>query len=102
MIRRPPSSTLFPYPTPFRSRVAEWVLACARRDRSLLRSAMDDRMHQPGRARAYPYLDDTIAAAEQAGALCAALSGAGGAERERTRLKLRPSPKPDCSLCFYK
>ena len=59
-------------------RVAEWVLACAHRDRSLLRSAMDDRLHQPGRARAYPYLDDTIAAAEQAGALGAALSGAGG------------------------
>jgi homoserine kinase len=59
-------------------RVAEWVLACSRRDRSLIASAMDDRLHQPGRARAYPYLDDTIAAAEQAGALGAALSGAGG------------------------
>ena len=59
-------------------RVAEWVLACSRGDRSLVASAMDDRLHQPGRARAYPYLDDTIAAAEQAGALGAALSGAGG------------------------
>ena len=59
-------------------RVAEWVLACSRKDRSLVTSAMDDRLHQPGRARAYPYLDDTIAAAEQAGALGAALSGAGG------------------------
>ena len=59
-------------------RVAEWVLACSRRDRSLVASAMDDRLHQPGRARAYPYLDDTITAAEQAGALGAALSGAGG------------------------
>src|SRR5207245_10436616 len=59
-------------------RVAEWVLACVQRDRSLLRSAMHDRLHQPGRARAYPYLDDAIAAAEQAGALGAALSGAGG------------------------
>jgi homoserine kinase len=59
-------------------RVAEWVLACSKKDRSLVASAMDDRMHQPGRARAYPYLDDTIAAAEQAGALGAALSGAGG------------------------
>jgi homoserine kinase len=39
---------------------------------------MDDRLHQPGRAQAYPYLDDMIAAAEQAGALGAALSGAGG------------------------
>jgi homoserine kinase len=59
-------------------RVAEWVLACSNKDRSLVASAMDDRMHQPGRARAYRYLDDTIAAAEQAGALGAALSGAGG------------------------
>jgi homoserine kinase len=59
-------------------RVAEWVLACSQKDRSLVASAMDDRMHQPGRARAYLYLDDTIAAAEQAGALGAALSGAGG------------------------
>src|SRR5260370_952031 len=59
-------------------RVAEEVLPCSRKDRSLVASAMDDRLHQPGRARAYPYLDDTIAAAEQAGALGAALSGAGG------------------------
>jgi homoserine kinase len=59
-------------------RVAEWVLACAQHDRALLKSAMDDRLHQPGRARAYAYLDDMIAAAEQAGALGAALSGAGG------------------------
>ena len=59
-------------------RVAEWVLACSQKDRSLVASAMDDRLHQPGRARAYPYLDDTIAAAEQAGSLGAALSGAGG------------------------
>ncbi len=59
-------------------RVAEWVLACSQHDRALVASAMDDRLHQPGRARAYPYLDDVIAAAEQAGALGAALSGAGG------------------------
>ena len=59
-------------------RVAEWVLATTRKDGSLLRSAMDDRLHQPGRTKAYPYLDDLIAAAEQAGALGAALSGAGG------------------------
>lgn len=59
-------------------RVAEWVLACTRRDGSLLASAMEDRLHQPGRSQAYPYLDDTIEAAVQAGALGAALSGAGG------------------------
>jgi homoserine kinase len=60
-------------------RVAEWVLAVTKRDPTLVQSAMDDRMHQPGRARAYAYLDDMIATAEQAGALGAALSGAGGA-----------------------
>jgi len=59
-------------------RVAEWVLACTRQDGSLLASAMQDRLHQPGRSQAYPYLDDTIEAAIQAGALGAALSGAGG------------------------
>lgn len=59
-------------------RVAEWVLACTTRDRSLVASAMQDRLHQPGRARAYPYLEDTIDAAIEAGALGAALSGAGG------------------------
>jgi homoserine kinase len=59
-------------------RVAEWVLACTTRDRSLVASAMQDRLHQPGRAHAYPYLDDTIDAAMDAGALGAALSGAGG------------------------
>jgi len=59
-------------------RIAEWVLACSRKDRSLVAGAMDDRLHQPGRTRAYPYLDDVIAAARAAGALGAALSGAGG------------------------
>jgi homoserine kinase len=59
-------------------RVAEWVLACSRKDRSLVAGAMEDRLHQPGRSRAYPYLDHAITAALQAGALGAALSGAGG------------------------
>lgn len=59
-------------------RVAEWLLAVTRRDRRLVQNAMDDRLHQPGRSQAYPYLDDMISAAEQAGALGAALSGAGG------------------------
>ena len=59
-------------------RVAEWVLACATRDRSLVASAMQDRLHQAGRAHAYPYLQDMIDAAIEAGALGAALSGAGG------------------------
>jgi homoserine kinase len=60
------------------ARVAEWIIACTRRDRALLASAMQDRLHQPGRSQAYPYLDDVIAAAVGAGALGAALSGAGG------------------------
>lgn len=60
------------------SRVAEWVLAVTRRDRALLASAMEDRIHQPARSTAYPYLGDVIAAARAAGALGAALSGAGG------------------------
>jgi homoserine kinase len=60
------------------SRVAEWVLAVTRRDRALLAAAMEDRLHQPARSRAYPYLEDVIAAALKAGALGAALSGAGG------------------------
>lgn len=59
-------------------RVAEWILACTRADRSLVATAMEDRLHQPGRSKAYPYLDDMIAAALQSGALGAALSGAGG------------------------
>jgi homoserine kinase len=60
------------------ARVAEWIIACTRRDGQLLASAMQDRLHQPGRTQAYPYLDDVIAAAVGAGALGAALSGAGG------------------------
>ena len=60
------------------SRVAEWVLAVTRADRTLVGEAMEDRLHQPGRLRAYPYLDEMIAAGRRAGALGAALSGAGG------------------------
>jgi homoserine kinase len=59
-------------------RVAEWILAVRNRDGRLLRTAMEDRLHQPGRASAYPYLQPMIAAAREAGALGAALSGAGG------------------------
>ncbi|HEY9288963.1 MAG TPA: homoserine kinase [Candidatus Dormibacteraeota bacterium] len=59
-------------------RVAELMLAVRNRDGTLLRSALDDRLHQPGRASAYEYLPDMIYAAVEAGALGAALSGAGG------------------------
>ena len=60
------------------ARVGEWMLAVSRRDHRLLASAMEDRMHQPGRSRAYPYLNPAIAAAKSSGAWGAALSGAGG------------------------
>ena len=60
------------------ARVGEWTLAVIRRDHRLLASAMEDRLHQPGRSRAYPYLNDAIAAAKSEGAWGAALSGAGG------------------------
>ncbi|MEO6797489.1 MAG: homoserine kinase [Candidatus Dormibacter sp.] len=59
-------------------RVAEWVVAVKTSNRAMLAGAMEDRLHQPGRSRAYPYLNDMMAAARQAGALGAALSGAGG------------------------
>ena len=59
-------------------RVAEWVVAVTTANRALLAGAMEDRLHQPGRMRAYPYLNDMIGAARRAGALGAALSGAGG------------------------
>ena len=59
-------------------RVAEWVLAVRNRDGRLLRGAMEDRLHQPARASAYTYLQPMIRAALEAGALGAALSGAGG------------------------
>jgi len=72
-------------------RVAEWVLACTRADGTLLASATQDRLHQPARAQAYPYLDEAIAAAMAAGALGATLSGAGGSviaivDRQSTRV----------------
>jgi homoserine kinase len=59
-------------------RVAEWVVAVSQADSSLLAGAMEDRLHQPARSGAYPYLFEMIAAARDSGALGAALSGAGG------------------------
>ena len=72
-------------------RVAELVLAVRNRDGTLLRRAMDDRLHQPARISAYKYLPDMISAAQDAGALGAALSGAGGsviavADQSRSRI----------------
>lgn len=55
------------------------LLAAFTRERwDLLRAAMADRLHQPYRSRAlFPWLDRVFAAADAAGALGAALSGAG-------------------------
>ena len=43
----------------------------------LLAEAMDDRLHQPARATLLPWLPSLLAAAREAGAAGAALSGAG-------------------------
>lgn len=53
------------------------VGAFATGDLSLLAAMYDDRLHQPYRAQAYPELTVLIDAARSAGALGAALSGAG-------------------------
>ena len=43
----------------------------------LLDAATQDRLHQPARARLFPAMEDVFAAAKEAGALCAWLSGGG-------------------------
>lgn len=59
-------------------RVALLVAAWTRSRWDLVGEAMGDRLHQPYRARAlFPWLDGVLAAARRAGALGAALSGAG-------------------------
>lgn len=59
-------------------RVAMLVAAWTQARWDLVGQAMGDRLHQPYRARAlFPWLDDALAAARAAGALGAALSGAG-------------------------
>ncbi|MDQ3701682.1 MAG: homoserine kinase [Chloroflexota bacterium] len=60
-------------------RTALLVAAFSSADWSLLRDAMDDRLHQPARGRLYPALHPTVAAALAAGAHGAALSGSGSA-----------------------
>jgi len=59
------------------SRAALLVAALAQGQLELLGEAMDDRLHQPARAGLLPWLPDVLAAAKQAGAYGAALSGAG-------------------------
>ena len=46
-------------------------------DCALIGASMHDRLHEPYRARLYPHLDAMRAVAREAGALGAALSGAG-------------------------
>lgn len=46
-------------------------------DRRVLGASMDDRLHQPSRARLFPHLDAVSRAARAAGAIGACLSGAG-------------------------
>jgi homoserine kinase len=46
-------------------------------DRALIAAGMHDRLHEPYRARLFPHLEPMTAAARKAGALGAALSGAG-------------------------
>jgi len=58
-------------------RTALVTLALERGDYELLARAMDDRLHQPYRARLIPGLESVFAAARAAGAAGVALSGAG-------------------------
>ena len=53
------------------------VLALTTGDYDLLGEAMTDRLHQPYRAALFPHVNPLIAAARQAGAFGACLSGAG-------------------------
>jgi homoserine kinase len=54
-----------------------FVAAIAESRVDQLRAAMDDRLHQPYRKALVPGFDDVLAAAKDAGAYGAALSGAG-------------------------
>lgn len=58
-------------------RLALLVHTLHTRDWALLRSAMEDRLHQPARSVLYPWLGDVLEAAYSAGAWGAALAGAG-------------------------
>ncbi len=53
------------------------VASLLTKDYALLKSAMDDRLHEPYRAEAIPGMPDVLAAAREAGAVSAVLSGAG-------------------------
>lgn len=73
------------------ARAALVLLALQRGDYDLLAQAMDDRLHQPYRARLIPGMEEVFAAARAAGAAGVALSGAGPsliafAERDHERI----------------
>lgn len=61
------------------SHAAALVAAILRADGALLSVAMNDRLHQPARARLVPALEAVLEAARSSGAFGAALSGAGPA-----------------------
>jgi homoserine kinase len=58
-------------------RAALLVAALAQGDWAALDVATQDRLHQPARAQIFPAMEEIFAAAKDAGALCAYLSGAG-------------------------
>jgi homoserine kinase len=58
-------------------RAGLWLVAAHEGRWDLLWAAADDRLHQPARGRLMPYLEDAVAAAREAGARFAALSGSG-------------------------
>lgn len=58
-------------------RVALFLAAIQNRDYALLRSAMQDRLHQPYRGQMFPAMPHIIAAAVEGGAVGASLSGGG-------------------------
>lgn len=69
---------------------AALIAAVLRSDGSLLSLAMHDRLHQPARTSLVPALAEIIAAAREAGAFGAALSGAGPSVIAITPVRLAP------------
>lgn len=59
------------------ARAAGMALGLQHNDPELIAAGMHDRLHEPYRARLFPHLDEMKRAATQAGAIGAALSGAG-------------------------
>lgn len=79
-------------------RVATFVAACATGDQAALRLATDDRLHQPTRLAAVPETARALAAALEAGAWAAWLSGSGptmAAMCDRSRADQLAAALPD-------